>query len=151
MKVLRIEEIKKLDLKNKKTVLCGGCFDVLHDGHYKFLKESKKLGDLLIVMVESDERISKTKGKDRPKNKLPERLSELSKLDSVDIILPLERELSNKDYYNLVKELEPDIIAVTKGDPLLEIKKDQAIQVGGKVVEVIERDSRYSSTKIITK
>ena len=48
------EKIASLKSKNKKTVFTNGCFDILHLGHLKYLEESKKLGDFLIVAINSD-------------------------------------------------------------------------------------------------
>ena len=51
---------------NCKVVLVGGCFDLLHYGHIAFLKEAKKHGDYLIVLLESDENVRRLKGEGRP-------------------------------------------------------------------------------------
>ena len=54
-------------------MLVGGCFDVLHLGHIKFLQAAKKIGDILFVFVESDENVKKIKGEARPINNQTER------------------------------------------------------------------------------
>jgi cytidyltransferase-like protein len=146
-KILKDTNLDKL--KDKNSVLVGGCFDILHPAHQEFLKLSKKEGKILIVLLESDENITKLKGAGRPVNNQTTRAKNLSKLTEVDFIILLKTPTSSQYYYNLVKLIRPAIIAVTKNDPLLNIKKDQASIVGGKVVEVMERDPKHSSTQII--
>ena len=145
--ILQDSHIKQIN--NKNIVLIGGCFDIIHPGHIQFLESSKKYGDILILLLESDENIKKIKGESRPLNNQVTRAENLSKLEIVDYIILLKTPKSSNYYYNLVNLLRPAIIAVTVGDPLLEIKKDQAKIVGGKVVEVMERDTRHSSTEKI--
>ncbi len=135
--------------EGKKIVLVGGCFDVLHDGHIQFLLKSEQKGDALILLLESDENIKKLKGKNRPHNKFDIRAKELEKLGFIDLIVKLSPNTSDTYYYNLTKLIRPDIIALTKNDPLTDKKKEQAKISGGIVLEVMERDERFSSTKII--
>lgn len=131
------------------SVLAGGCFDVIHSGHVEFLDKSKSLGKKLCLLLESDESIREKKGKGRPLNNQSIRAENLSKLDTVDYIILLKKSDSSLYYYNLVKLLHPAIIAVTADDPLLDTKKEQANTVEGRVVSVMDRDNRYSSTKLI--
>ena len=131
------------------VVLVGGCFDIIHAAHLKFLRLSKEQGRILTVLLESDENIKKLKGKDRPMNNQNTRAENLSKLESVDYIILLKKPTSSNYYENIVNSIQPDIIAVTKGDPLLSVKKLQAEEVNGKVIEVMERNNEFSSTKLI--
>ena len=73
----------------KITVLAGGCFDVLHPGHIVFLEKAKKAGDYLVVLLESDKKIRKLKGKGRPVHSQKERAEILSALKSVDSVVCL--------------------------------------------------------------
>lgn len=150
MIIIKDTEIKKI-AKEKNIVLVGGCFDILHPGHIEFLKKTKKKGNFLVVFLESDENVKRLKGENRPVYNQEERAKNLSLLKSVDVVVTLSYPNSPKYYYNLVNLLHPDIIAVTKGDPLLEVKKDQANMVDGKVEIVMERNEKHSSTRIINK
>ena len=69
-KIKKIEEIKSLveKLENKKIVSTNGVFDILHIGHIRYLQEAKKLGDILIVGINSDSSTRKIKGPKRPLN-----------------------------------------------------------------------------------
>ena len=143
-KIIKDTEIEKLP--SNGVVLAGGCFDTIHPGHTKFLQLSKKQGKMLVILLESDISIRKLKGEDRPMNKQFTRAKNLSKLPFVDFIILLSMPTSSDYYYNLVKSICPDIIAVTSDDPLMEVKKEQASLVGGKVVVVMNRDKKYSTT-----
>ncbi|MDO8269911.1 MAG: adenylyltransferase/cytidyltransferase family protein [Candidatus Levybacteria bacterium] len=131
-----------------KRVLAGGCFDILHPAHLEFLQKAKEAGEKLIILLESDENIRKLKGKNRPVNNQNTRAENLSNTGLVDFIMLLQPPVNSEYYYNLVKLLRPDIIAVTKDDPLLTVKKEQAKMVGGMVKEVMIRDLRYSTSKL---
>lgn len=145
-KIISDKKIK--NVKGKKIVLTGGCFDILHEAHLEFLERSKKLGDTLVVLLESDENITHLKGVGRPVNNQNVRAENLSKLSFVDYIVSLRKPTSSEYYYNLVLSLKPAIIAVTKGDPLTDVKKDQAELVRGKVVEVMERNEKFSTSRL---
>ena len=142
-----IENYKKL-WHDKKSVLVGGCFDILHFGHLKFLQQAKKSGDLLIVALESDQFIKKKKGKP-PFHNQKERGEILSALTVVDFIIMLSSLMRDDDYFQLVKKVSPKIIAVTTGDTQMKSKKDQAEKVGAKLLTVIPLIKRFSSSKIL--
>lgn len=127
------DTIKKLT-KGKKTVLVGGCFDILHYGHLRFLSQAKAKGQTLMVALESDEFIRRIKRKE-PIHTQKQRAEILAHLDLVDVIvlLPL---FTEKDYFEMVQMINPATIAVTKGDPHLEKKKNQAREVGASIVQV---------------
>lgn len=146
-----LNDINISEIKSTQIVLAGGCFDVIHEGHIEFLRRAKELGKSLIILLESDENIRKIKGENRPLNNQIVRANNLSKLDSVDYIVMLAMPSSSDYYYNLVKNVHPDIIAVTAGDPKIKDKKTQAEMVGGKVVEVMKRNTSYSTTSILNK
>lgn len=143
------EEDRLSDLPANGLVLVGGCFDIIHSAHLKFLGLSKNQGQKLAVLLESDENIKKLKGKNRPLNNQITRAQNLSKVNFVDYIILLKNPTSSDYYLNIVKSIQPDIIAVTAGDPFLSVKKLQAEEVNGKVVEVMKRDVNQSSTKIL--
>lgn len=88
-------------------VLCFGCFDILHPGHIYYLREAKKLGEHLVVVVARDKTIKKIKGKD-PKYSQAERVGHVREVSHVDkVVLGYET-----DYYKIIEEINPDIIAL---------------------------------------
>ena len=127
-----------------KVVLVGGCFDILHYGHIYFLKKARKLGDSLVVALESDENTRKLKGPKRPIHTQKQRAEILRSLRSVDKVILLP---SLPDYLSLVKKVKADVIAATQGDPLIKNKKKLAKLVGAKVV-VIPKIKTPSTTQI---
>lgn len=132
-----------------KKVLVGGCFDLIHFGHIVFLTEAKKQGDYLIVAVESDESVKKHKGESRPIHTQKERAQMLKSLKVVDEVIELRKLNSDKEYFDFVKEIKPDVIAITKDDPQTENKKKQASLIGGKVVAVTPRLEPHSTSRLI--
>jgi len=120
----------------KKKVLVGGVFDILHFGHIQFLKKAKKLGDYLIVALESDENVRKIKGEKRPIHNQNQRREILESLKFVDEVISLPEMKSDEDYKNLVIKVKPQVVAVTVGDPILEKKRKQASLIGARVIEI---------------
>lgn len=141
-----IEVSQKLKNQNKKIVLAGGVFDILHSGHIAFLLHAKKQGDFLFVFLESDEKVKLAKGEKRPINIQQKRAAILSSLPSVDYVILLPFLKENKEYDDLVAKIKPDIIATTKDDKNIQHKKRQAEAIGAKVVEVIELIPNLSTT-----
>jgi len=119
-----------------KTVLVGGCFDLLHFGHIQFLTTAKSLGDYLIVALESDENVRKMKGDSRPIHTQIQRKKMLASLQCVDEVILLKTMASDTDYTKLVTDTHPSIIAVTEGDPLIDKKRGHANVVGAQVVVI---------------
>lgn len=139
--------MKKSETKKPKIVLVGGCFDILHYGHVCFLKEAKKLGDYLIVALESDETTKRLKGSNRPIHNQKQRKEILEALDFVDKVIMLPEMKSDEDYKNLIAKIKPDVIAITEGDSIKDKKEVHARMIGAKLVE-IKRSADLSSTKL---
>jgi len=139
--------ISRKNHRVKGVVLVGGCFDILHFGHLMFLKKARKLGDHLIILLESDESVRKLKGVGRPINKQKLRHYMLTSLKFVDEVVDLKGILRNKDYENLVTKIQPGVIAVTSGDPAIGKKRQQAKMTGARFV-VVPKVKVVSTTKI---
>ena len=138
------EEVKKNGLK---IVFTNGCFDILHIGHVKYLNEAKKLGDVLIVGVNSDESVKRLKGPDRPINNLEHRMYILDNLKCVDFVVPFWED----DPRELIKIIKPDFHV--KGSDYKNkfiIERETVEKQGGKVV-LIDIVEDISTTKIIEK
>lgn len=134
--------------QNKTIVLTGGVFDILHIGHIKFLQKAKKEGDVLFVMLESDQKARKEKGAKRPINSINERTEVLSSISYIDYIIPLTKLLNNQQYDKLIKDIRPNIIAITKGSDSLQFIKRQAKMANAKIVEVTPLIKNKSTTNI---
>lgn len=148
--IFPLESLENL-IKNLrgKVVLAGGCFDILHYGHFQFLKAARQHGEMLVILLESDEKIKSSKGKDRPKNPQLIRAGNLLKSTEATDIIMLKGRLSNNEYDRIVTSIKPAIIATTENDPYKIHKDRQAALVGARVIEVVKRLEEYSTTKII--
>lgn len=136
-------------MSNKKVVLVGGCFDVLHPGHLIFLQKAKKAGDTLVVLLESDEKIKKLKGLNRPVHTQKERAIVLKALKFVDRVIMLPNMKNDSDYQRLIKKIRPDIIAATEGSTDNHLKKRAAQLVGAKFIYVTKMIGNHSSSQIL--
>lgn len=138
-----------LTQQNKRVVLAGGCFDVLHVGHVVFLEKARSQGDVLCVLLESDETITAAKGANRPINTQPDRAKMLAALKTVDYIITLPPGMTDDAYDTLVFALKPAIIATTKGDAYRKHKERQAAAIQAQVVDVVEQVENQSTSRIV--
>ena len=113
------------------VVTTNGCFDVLHLGHLRYLQAARKLGDLLVVAVNSDSSVRQLKGENRPLVPEAERSEMLAGLECVDYVVVFP-ELTPID---LLDELKPSI-HVKGGDYKLEqlVEREVVETNGGKVI-----------------
>ncbi|OGB90770.1 hypothetical protein A2625_06985 [candidate division WOR-1 bacterium RIFCSPHIGHO2_01_FULL_53_15] len=138
---------KNLKTEGVKIVFTNGCFDLLHLGHVRYLREAKKLGDILIVGVNSDDSVTALKGPDRPYIHELERAEILASLECVDYVA-IFHELRPD---NLIKLVRPDI-HVKGGDyKVADLPEKKLVEsLGGKVV-VIPPIKGRSTTNIVAK
>jgi len=131
--------------KGKKIVFTNGCFDLLHRGHLHILTEAKKLGDLLIVAVNSDRSVRTLKGASRPILSLEERAELLAALEVVDYVTSFEE----LEPCPLIAALRPDVL-VKGGDWGRDgvVGRDLVEAQGGRVA-VIPYLHGFSTSKII--
>lgn len=108
-KILDIEvltEVLKNRHKGEKIIFTNGCFDILHFGHVRYLEKSKRLGDILIVGLNSDESVRSLKGSGRPINMQHQRAVVLAALSFVDYVVIFEE----IDPFNLINLIKPDVL-----------------------------------------
>lgn len=133
--------------KGKRIVFTNGCFDILHRGHVTYLAEAKKLGDRLVIGLNSDESVKRLKGPQRPINNQNDRQYVLSQLKSVDFV-----EIFDEDTpLNLILKVRPNIL-VKGGDWKIDqiVGAREVIADGGDVFSLNFVDG-YSTTSIIHK
>lgn len=154
-RIFNLQDLTKLtsilEKQNLSVVLVGGCFDLLHLGHIIFLEKAKKQADILVLLLESDQKIAKLKGRNRPLNKQSDRAMMLASLKSVDYVIKLPFIEKESEYDNLVKSLKPKVIATSKGDKHMKHKQRSAKLVNAKLKIVTKRVAAYSSSQIINK
>jgi rfaE bifunctional protein nucleotidyltransferase chain/domain len=133
--------------EGKKIVFTNGCFDILHRGHVTYLAEAKKLGDLLVIGLNSDASVKRLKGPDRPINNEDDRKYVLSQLKSVDFV-----EIFTEDTpLNLILTIKPKVL-VKGGDWKIDqiVGGQEVIAIGGDVFSLNFVDG-YSTTSVIQK
>jgi cytidyltransferase-like protein len=120
-------------------------------GHLRFLCAARELGSRLVVGVESDERVRRWKGPDRPIQTQEDRCELLSALRVVDDVFIIEGERVEPDYYvELLRPLHARYLAVTADDPFLEAKRAAMAEIGVELRVVIPRVENYSTSHLIT-
>lgn len=141
------EEVKKARQRGEKIVMTNGCFDILHAGHVSYLANARKLGDRLIVAVNSDASVKQLKGESRPINPLMQRMIVLGALDSVDWVVPFEEQTPQR----LIANILPDVL-VKGGDYKPEdIAGGKEVIDAGGIVKVLNFEDGCSTTNIINK
>ncbi|MCU0641275.1 MAG: D-glycero-beta-D-manno-heptose-7-phosphate kinase [Candidatus Margulisbacteria bacterium] len=138
---------RELRAAGNKLVFTNGCFDILHLGHVRYLHEAKKLGDILIVGVNTDASVTALKGPERPYASEMERAEILASLECVDYVV-LFNELRPD---NLIKAVRPDV-HVKGGDYQVNALPEKKLveSLGGRVV-VIPPIKGRSTTNIVAK
>ncbi len=133
--------------QKKIIVFTNGCFDLLHVGHVRYLKQAKSLGDILIVGVNTDASVKKLKGPYRPIQNENDRAEILASLAAVTHTLLFAEETP----LQLIQKIKPDVL-VKGGDWKIEqiVGSDFVISQGGKV-QSLQFIEGHSTTGIIEK
>jgi len=141
--------ISEFKARGKKVVWTNGCFDLLHEGHVRYLKSAKKMGDLLIVGLNSDESVRKLKGPTRPIRPQEARAEILASLESTDYIVIFEE----TDVADIVSFLKPDIYIKASDYDLEKMnqKERKALESYGAKIVFIPIEVDISTTKILNK
>jgi len=139
--------VKKQKALGKSICFTNGCFDIIHSGHVTYLIKAKRLADILIVGLNSDDSVRRLKGEKRPINDQDDRAIVLSALKPVDYVVIFDQDTP----YDLVKLIKPDIIA-KGGDytPESIVGADLVLDNGGQVI-VIPLVEGKSTSNIIEK
>ena len=125
-----------------KKVWINGCFDILHYGHFKLIEYAKTFGDILVIGIDSDNRVKQLKGNDRPFHSQYQREFNLMQINGVTnvVIFDTDTELRNH-----LKEFNPDIFVI--GDeymykPIIGGEYAKEIKFFGKI-------NGFSTTKLL--
>jgi D-beta-D-heptose 7-phosphate kinase/D-beta-D-heptose 1-phosphate adenosyltransferase len=136
-------QIKKL--KRKKIIFTNGCFDILHAGHVTYLERARKLGDVLVIALNTDASTKRLKGPTRPINRLEDRAKVIAALESVTYVTWFDEDTP----LSLIQKILPDFL-VKGGDyePKSIVGYQEVVSNGGKVKVLPFLEGR-STTKII--
>jgi len=146
-----LAEVRKQLSQQKKTVVfTNGCFDILHRGHVEYLQKSRDMGDALIVGLNSDDSVTRLKGKGRPLLPQEDRAFLLASLTAVDYVCIFEEDTPAE----LIRALQPDILIKGGDYRINEIVGREVVEGrGGKVVTIPLTPNRSTSDiirKIVT-
>ncbi len=146
-KIISLDDFASLgsSLTDKRIVFTNGCFDILHAGHVDYLIRARKLGDVLVVGLNSDASVQRLKGPARPVNKEQDRALVLSALACVDYVIIFEEDTP----YFLIQAVRPNVL-VKGGDwPVEKIVGRDIVEAGGGQTLSIPLLPGYSTTGII--
>jgi len=139
--------VNDLRASGKTIVFTNGVFDLLHIGHLRYLQEAKRLGDALLVGVNSDRSVRFLKGSGRPITAEEERAEVLAALTCVDGVVIFDEETPR----DLIQAIQPDVLV--KGSDWAEdaiVGRDIVEARGGRVVRVAIQPG-HSTTGIVEK
>ena len=139
-----LQKVKAIK-KNNKIILTNGCFDVIHAGHIQLLENAKKLGDFLIVAINSDKSIKALKGNSRPINKLSARIEVLKALACVDLIITFDELTPLK----IIKMISPDYLVKGSDYKIKDVVGADVVKANKGKVKIIKIKKGFSSTKIL--
>jgi len=125
-----------------KLVWVNGCFDVLHRGHFEMLKYAKSLGELLVIGIDSDDKVKEDKGQDRPFNNVEDRQFALESIKYVDKVMIFE---SKAELEFILENLEPDYMVIGSDWKDKEVVGEQYCTE----LKFFDRIEGYSTTNIL--
>jgi D-beta-D-heptose 7-phosphate kinase/D-beta-D-heptose 1-phosphate adenosyltransferase len=128
-----------------RVVFTNGVFDLLHNGHLRYLQQSRELGDTLVVGVNSDRSVRAIKGPSRPVTPELERAEMLAALSCVDIVVLFDEDTPSA----LIARLRPDVLVKGADWAGREIPGQDIVEKGGGRIVLAPFESGYSTTNII--
>lgn len=126
-------------------VLTSGSFDLIHLGHVKYLQRAKEFGGVLVVGVDSDAKIRRRKGDDRPMVPQDERLELLAHQRPVDMIY-LKGE--DEERWGLIKAVQPDVLVLTEDHSYSPNDQRELLEFVGRI-EVVPRQASVTTSERI--
>jgi len=120
--------------QGRRIVFTNGCFDLLHAGQIRFLQQARRLGDLLVVGLNSDQSVRRVKGFPRPFLKQNERVQILAALDCVDHVIVFSESTPRR----LLRRLRPDVLVKGRGLSLESVVGREIVESYGGTVKVLQ-------------
>lgn len=138
---------ERLRKEGRTVVSTNGCFDILHVGHGRILKQSKELGDVLVVGLNSDESVRKLKGPSRPINSQEDRAELLALLASVDYVTIFTEDTP----VEFLKLLRPNIHVKGADYNPSDLAETPVVESFGGRVEILQLIPGRSTTNLVEK
>ena len=129
----------------QRIVFTNGVFDLLHPGHVRYLREARGLGDLLIVGVNADESVRRSKGPGRPITAEDERAEILAALECVDAVVIFAEDTPAE----IVRLVQPDILVKGADWPADQIVGRDTVESRGGRVVLVPVEAGHSTTSIV--
>ena len=134
-----------LHRQGKHIVFTNGCFDLIHPGHVRYLRAAKRLGDVLVVGLNSDASVRRLKGPRRPLVSVRDRCEVMAALEMVDYVTVFGEDTP----YKLIKQVRPDVL-VKGGDWKPEqIVGADIVRARGGTVRSLRFAPGYSTTRLV--
>ena len=138
----KVSHLRGLDYK---IVLTSGSFDLIHLGHVKYLQRAKEFGGILVVGVDSDAKIRRRKGDDRPMVPQEERLEMLAYQRPVDMIYLKD---DDEPRWALIKAVAPDVLVLTEDHSYTDAEQEELLTIVGRI-EVVTRQASVTTSERI--
>ena len=138
---------RQVQQRGGTVVFTNGVFDLLHPGHVRYLQDARRLGDLLIVAINSDRSVRANKGETRPIVPQDERVELLRSLAAVDVVVVFDEETPHA----IISRIQPDVLV--KGADWGQdniVGRDVVEARGGRVVRMAV-SAGFSSSDLIRK
>ena len=132
----------------RRIVFTNGVFDLLHPGHVRYLRAARRLGDVLVVGLNSDRSVRRLdKGPNRPLVRQRDRAEVLAALEMVDFVTVFDQDTP----YQLIRALQPDVL-VKGGDWTIDriVGADLVLARGG-LVKSLPFAKGYSTTQLVSR
>jgi D-beta-D-heptose 7-phosphate kinase/D-beta-D-heptose 1-phosphate adenosyltransferase len=140
-----LAEVQRRRLAGQTMVFTNGCFDLLHPGHVRLLRDAANLGDFLVVGLNSDDSVRRLKGPNRPINPAEARAEVLSALKAVDAVTIFDADTP----LELITALRPNVL-VKGGDyrPDQVVGRAEVEEAGGRLVLIPLAEGHSTSTLV---
>ena len=138
-------KVAHLQAQGKKVVFTNGCFDLLHGGHIKFLEDSRRLGDALVVALDTDASVRRVKGEGRPVIGEAQRRRILAALEAVDFVTVFESDKLPE----ILASLKPDLLTKGSNYPEAQVAGREIVLAYGGEVKLLPVTEPVSVTDLI--
>ncbi|HET6880297.1 MAG TPA: D-glycero-beta-D-manno-heptose 1-phosphate adenylyltransferase [Pirellulales bacterium] len=140
-----LPELARRRTTGATIVFTNGCFDLLHAGHVQLLEEARRLGDVLVVAVNSDASVRRLKGPTRPVVREAERAAMLASLACVDFVVIFDEDTPHR----LLEAIRPDVLVKGGTYRAEEVVGREIVEAYGGRVCVTSRIDGVSTTKLV--
>ncbi len=139
-----VAQRKRWREEGKTVVFTNGCYDLLHPGHIRLLEQARSLGDVLVLGLNSDASVRRSKGPSRPILPEEERAAIASALEAVDAVVFFDEDTPRE----LIAELLPDVLVKGADWNHFVAGREEVEAAGGKVVN-LPLEPGFSTTNIV--